>query len=452
MERYYHYLKIVVSAALQDAGEATRSLEIAKGIRDLCPPEINLEIIFLSHESKFEGKIVNNGFGIYKCEPKLEGIGFHADLKPSTNNFVGSEELTFELLKGEIQALKELEPHLIIHGFWPFASLARRMVDKEIPGICFLPIPLEEDLYGSFLMRDIPDQIKLLTYLPAFLRRILIKAIPKTLKLKAPIMRQGNIIKAAKVCGLRDIKLRNLFDMLKADLTIVNDLDEFYKEQKIPNNFKIVGPLYSPNEINADIDPLIKKVLQDSKSELKIFCTMGSSGTKKQLLEAIEAIVAVKDHKWNALILAPPSICPLAEALDCAGNTEGIYITDKFVPAPLINSMVDIVVCHGGQGTVQTAIASGTPIVGVAMQPEQQINLDNIVLSGAGIRIPIHRWKASNIQTAIKTIQNSSSYRKSAEKLQKNIENIDGKRNSAEVIWKFIADNIKISTSNCIRK
>jgi len=439
-------LKIVISVALQDAGEATRSLEIAKGIRDLCPSSINLEIIFLSYGGRFEDKVLNNGFQIYKCEPRLEGVGFYADLKPSANNFVGSEELALKLLKGQVKALEELKPHLLIHGFWPFASIARRIVDKSIKGICFLPIPFEENLYGSFLMKDVPDQIKPLTYLPVTLRRAIMKLIPKSLKLKAPIMKQSNILKAAEICGIREIKLKNLFDMLEADLTIVNDLDEFYKGKKIPDNFQIVGPLYSPNDTNVDIDPLIKRVLQDDEGQLKIFCTMGSSGTKQQLLEAVKAIVSVKNRKWNTLILAPPSVCPLSEALKCAGNAEGIHITDKFVPALLINSMVDVVVCHGGQGTIQTALASGTPIVGVAMQPEQQINLDNVVLNGGGIRIPIHMWKSSNIQAAIRAIENNPSYKKNAEKLQKNIKYIDGKRNSAEAIWNFINNNIATST------
>lgn len=446
MNKDVQSLKIVFSCVLQDAGEATRSLEIAKGIRDLCPSGNDLEIIFLSHGSKFEDKIRNTGFEIYKCEPMLEGVGFHADLKPRANNFVGDEELAVKLLKGEINALKELKPNLIIHGFWPFASLARRMLDKEIPGICFLPIPFEENFFASSLMKDVPDQLKPLTYLPVSCRKTLIKLMPKALKLKAPILKQSNIIKATEVCGLKDIKVKNLFDMLKADLTIVNDLQEFYKGQKVPDNYKIVGPLYSPNQNNADIDPFIKKFLDEDEGELKIFCTMGSSGTKKQLLEAIKAIVSVKDCKWNALILAPPSVCPISEALECAGNVQGIYITDKFVSAPLINSMVDVVVCHGGQGTVQTAIASGTPVVGVAMQPEQQINLDNVVAYGGGIRIPMHRWKASMIQAAIKTIQKNPSYRKNIGKLQKNMKGIDGKRNSAEAIWDFINKNIKIST------
>ena len=80
----------------------------------------------------------------------------------------------------------------------------------------------------------------------------------------------------------------------------------------------------------------------------------------------------------------------------------------------LVNVLADVVVSHGGQGTIQTAIASGTPIVGFAMQPEQQINLDNVVMSGSGIRIPKHRWNANNIQAAIKNIVKEPSYKETA--------------------------------------
>ncbi|AVK50512.1 hypothetical protein AXY43_22270 [Clostridium sp. MF28] len=73
---------------------------------------------------------------------------------------------------------------------------------------------------------------------------------------------------------------------------------------------------------------------------------------------------------------------------------------------------------YGGQGTVQTAIASGTPIVGFAMQPEQQINLDNVVMKGAGIRIPINRWNAPKIQLAIRNIIKDTSYKENINTLK----------------------------------
>jgi len=74
-------LKIVFSVVLSDAGEVTRAIEIADGIRIHSPEGYELDIIFLSTGSIFEEKVISNGFKIYKCSPQLPGIGFREDLK-----------------------------------------------------------------------------------------------------------------------------------------------------------------------------------------------------------------------------------------------------------------------------------------------------------------------------------------------------------------------------------
>lgn len=431
-------LKIVFSVVLKNAGDVTRSLEIAKGIRQYCPSNYKINIIFLSRGSKFEQKVIDNGFSIYQCEPRFSGKSFREDFKTNGSNFIGDEEIAYNLLKGEVNALQELKPDLIIHGFWPFANIARSMLKKTTASICFMPIPLDTNFFSSYLVKDVPDNIKLLSYLPLPVRHKLMRLLPKSIKLKAPFLHQKNIELAIKRYGFSEQPFKNLCDMLKADLTVINDLNEFYEAQKLPNNFKVVGPLFSPGDDDGELDPNILRVFSKSERRPKVFCTMGSSGTKQQLLEVIKALVSKEGTLWNAVVLAPSAVCPLDEALSCAGNRKGLYITDSFVPAPLVNALADVVICHGGQGTVQTALASGTPIVGVAMQPEQQINLDNVALNGAGIRISINRWTASNITGATKKLIENPSYGKRAKQLQENIKNVDGKKNCSMAIWDFI--------------
>lgn len=431
-------LRIVFSVVLSDAGEVTRALEIADGIRTFCPEDYELDIIFLSTGSRFEQKVISSGFKIHKCLPILPGTGFHQDLKPTKTNFIGDVKLASELLKGEIQAFRELKPDIVIHGFYPIASLARRMVEKPILGICYLPIPMQEDIYATTLMKDIPDMMKPLTYLPIGIRRRIIKSIPKSLKMKAPIFKQSNIIEALKDFTWKGEPIRNLFDMLKADITIINDFEVFYKDDILPKSFKVVGPLYAPASNNAEIDKNILKMFDPKNRRLKVFCTLGSSGKKQYLFEAIKALTTGVGKEWSAVVLAPPAVCPIDEAIACAGNSSNVYITDAFVPAPLVNSLADIVISHGGQGTIQTAIASGTPIVGFAMQPEQQINLDNVVMRSAGIRIPIHKWNLYNIQSAVNRIIAESSYGENIKILKNILESTDGKKNSALAIWEYL--------------
>lgn len=89
-------LRIVFSVILSDAGEATRALEIADGIRIFCPKYYELDIIFLSSGSRFEQNVISNGFKIHKCLPQLSGIGFHQDLKPTKTNLIGNVKLVSE--------------------------------------------------------------------------------------------------------------------------------------------------------------------------------------------------------------------------------------------------------------------------------------------------------------------------------------------------------------------
>jgi hypothetical protein len=337
METNIKKIRFVVSVALQDAGEATRSLEIAKGLKENTPMGYELEVIFLSHGSKFESKVIENGFLVHKVQPELEGKGPHSDLKIGKNNFIGDPELAFLLLKGEFEALNELQPDFIMHGFWPFASIARRMLKKKVYGICFLPIPLERGMYGSFLMKDVPDVMRPLTYLPRSVRSLIFQLIPAKVKLKAPLLKQTNILDAANRFGWEGEPLNDLFDILQADITIVNDMERFYHNAPIPKNFKVVGPLYSPGDIDSEIDHEILRLFKNENKKLKIFCTLGSSGTKDVLIEAIKAIAAEKD-RWNAVVLAPPAVCPIEEAISYTKGIKNIYVTDKFVPAPLAAS------------------------------------------------------------------------------------------------------------------
>jgi UDP:flavonoid glycosyltransferase YjiC (YdhE family) len=436
-------LRIVFSIIISDVGEATRAIEIADGIRSFCPQNYEVDIIFLSRGSRFEEKVISNGFKIHKCSPSLLGVGVFEDYKTTNTNIFGDVKLAVEMLKGEINAFKWLKPDFVIYGFNPIAGLARRMVEKEIPGICYLPIPLEEDIYVTTLMKDVPDMIKPLTYLPLVVRKLILKSIPNALKLKVPAFVQTNIIEALKEFQWNGEPVRNIFDMLKANLTIINDFEEFNKEHALPDNFKVVGPLYAPASNNAKIDDNILNIFNSENKRLKIFCTLGSSGKKEYLFEAIKAFSKGIGKEWDAVVLAPQAVCPIKEAIECAENSSNIYITESFVPAPLVNALADVVISHGGQGTVQTAIASGTPIVGFAMQPEQQINLDNVVMRGAGIRIPKHRWNANNIQAAIRNIINETSYKKNINILKKVLESTDGKKNSALAIWEYLLKNVK---------
>jgi UDP:flavonoid glycosyltransferase YjiC (YdhE family) len=427
---------IVISTAFQDAGDATRAIEIAKGLKEYAPEDKEIRIIFLSRGSRFEQIAIDLGFEVYKAKPQMSGIGLHQDLKTKGFEFIGEKSIAIDLIKGEIEAYKELRPDIILHGFWPIASVARRMLEKEIPGICFVPLPLSDAFLD--LVPDIPEKAKPLSLLPYKIRMWIFKNIPKSIKRKAPFLRQKNICNAAMELGWRGEPLINIFSLLKADITIVNDLPDYYKIECFPENIKFTGPLFSKLNNNEPLKKEILEVFDLNNEKVKVFCTLGSSGSKKQLLEIVKVFTRGKGLDWNAVILCPSSVCPIEEAQALLKGRKGVYITDKFVPAQKVNSMADIVLCHGGQGTVQTALSCGTPIVGIAMQQEQQINLTNISLYGAAIRIPFDKWTSTNIQNAVSKVISDKKFKKSALILKEKINSINGRKLAAEIIYNKI--------------
>lgn len=431
-------ITIVVSTVFQDAGDATRAIEIAKGIKKYSPRDFDPRIIFLSHGSRFEQRAIDSGFEIYHTEPKVDGIGERHDYKMTPNNFIGEKYLAKKLIEGEVEAYKDLKPDVVLFGFWPMAGLAYRMMGRKILGICYVPVPCTTEKYLD-IVPDIPEQVPLLSKLPFRIRKLM-HFLPLFIKRRVPPLRQPNILWAASQLGWSGIV--NLFDMLEADLTIVNDLPDFYSQSALPEHIIFSGPLFCKSSEEDIVNPQIQDIFSSENSNVKIFCTLGSSGTKEQLLEIVKAFSYGKGLEWSAVILSPVSVCPIDEARAVLGEREGVYITDSFVPAQKVNALADIVICHGGQGTLQTALHAGTPLVGVAAQAEQFLNLYNIETKGAGIRVPMNKWNAENIQKSVQKIIADKKYSEAALRLKERMDAMDGEKNSAEAIWKKIIQEI----------
>lgn len=429
-------LHVVVSVAFQDAGDTTRAIAMAAALRDLCPPNVDLKINFLSCGSRFEYQIRDAGFNIVPAQPRVKGISVAHDLGWDFPEFFGSEEIAKTFIDGQLDAFRTLKPDVVFHGMWAPASLAARILG--ITTINFLPVPLHPASFGNGLIRDLPDMLPLLTRLPRPIRQKLAWwASP--LMLKAPIFRQHRLGAAAAAAGWPIKGPISLFDMNMADLNLVNDHPVFHADyaDRLPKNIVLTGPLFAGNDKKLD-DDIAAHMKRPGRS---VLVTMGSSGTEEFLFEAIKAFKLNPEDQWNAVILASPSICSIDKARAVAAGDPRLLVTDRFIPAPAANALADVTVIHGGQGTVQTAMAAGKPIVGVALQIEQQTNLDNVMNAGAGIRVQRQQWKAKNIRHAVDTVLKNPSYAASARLLADTINNMDGARTAAEVMWNFIQKN-----------
>jgi len=426
----------VLSVAWQDAGDTTRAIAMAIALRDMCPSDVDLKIDFLSCGARFEYQITDAGFNIVAAQPRVKGISVAHDLGWDWPEFFGSEEIAKSFIDGQLAAFKELKPDIVFHGMWAPASIAARLLG--IRTINFLPVPLHPGAFAHGLVRDLPDLMPLFTRLPRPIRQR-IAWWASGLMIKAPIFNQKRLGAAAAACGWPVSGPISLFDMNMADLNLVNDHPIFHQEylDRIPKNIVLTGPLYARSDAKLDDD--IAKHLTKGPGP-SILVTMGSSGTEEFLFEAIKALKMNAQDDWNAVVLASKSICDINKANEIAAGDARLLVTDRFIPASAANALADLIVTHGGQGTVQCALAAGKPLVGVALQVEQQTNLDNAMNFGAGIRVQKQFWKAKNIRNNILTVLQEPSYAAKARLLADKLNSMDGAKTAAEVMWNFILE------------
>jgi UDP:flavonoid glycosyltransferase YjiC (YdhE family) len=429
-----HSIHIVLSVAWQDAGDTTRAIAMAAALRDMCPPDLHLKIDFLSCGSRFEYQITDAGFNIVPAQPRVKGISVAHDLGWDWPEFFGSEEIAKTFIEGQLAAFRELKPDIVFHGMWAPASIAARLLG--IRTINFLPVPLHPGAFAHGLVRDLPDMMPLFTRLPRPIRQKM-AWWASGLMIKAPIFTQKRLGAAAAACGWPNEGPISLFDMNMADLNLVNDHPIFHQEylHLIPKNIVLTGPLYAGNDSKLDDDISTHLTKGPGPS---ILVTMGSSGTEEFLFEAIKALKLNPDDDWNAVVLASKSICSIEKANAIAAGDPRLLVTDRFIAAPAANALADIIITHGGQGTVQCALAAGKPIVGVALQVEQQTNLDNAMNAGAGIRVQKQCWKAKNIRSTVLMVLKDAQYAAKARLLAETLNAMDGAKTAAEVMWKFI--------------
>jgi UDP:flavonoid glycosyltransferase YjiC (YdhE family) len=368
-------------------------------------------ITFLSHGSWFEPYIRDAGFDIIQVQPRVRGLSAEEDMRSEPPELIGSVELARAFIEGQRQAIREVQPDVVLHSFWQPGNLAARL--EGIPTVSFLPVPPSVVVDGLHQSR-------------------------------LGLVVQNNITQAIIDAGWPGSPPATIYDQIAADLTIVNDVPQFYSGIDLPADVHVTGPLYAQGSYGTPIDQRLVSVLTTDDGRPKVLLTMGSSGSKQAIIEAVNAVATTTE--WDVIILASPTIIDIDEIQPAIAGKRNIYVTDQFIPAVHIAELVDCVVSHGGQATIQTALAGGAPIVGVAMQMEQQINLDHIVQAGAAIRIPIDQWRQGTIQNAIRTVVTDPAFRMKAHELAHTIHTTSGRRQAAENIWEFIQKGLSIPT------
>ncbi len=139
--------------------------------------------------------------------------------------------------------------------------------------------------------------------------------------------------------------LRTVASLLEADVNLVTvmpwELDDF----ALPENYQRVGPIFA--HLGGEVPDLVRALA--AAPEPLVYLGLGSSARRELALAAATQLGALPINVIAPIrhYLEPGDVVP-----------PNIHVTD-LLPAHLLGGLVDAAVLHGGQGTVQTACATG---------------------------------------------------------------------------------------------
>lgn len=110
------------------------------------------------------------------------------------------------------------------------------------------------------------------------------------------------------------------------------------------------------------------------------------------------------------------------------------------LPNHLVMPHVDVAITMGGQGSVQTAMCSGTPLVSIPMQPEQEFNVALAVRQGMALAVAPRHAGGERMTEAVRRVVGDRSFRQRAQHVKGLYAHVEGAAEAARAIQRYLAE------------
>jgi UDP:flavonoid glycosyltransferase YjiC (YdhE family) len=159
-----------------------------------------------------------------------------------------------------------------------------------------------------------------------------------------------------------------------------------------------------------------------------VYLTFGSTGLPKYFPVVLEML---KDRDVDVIVTTgglakipdPPVHCHVAEIL----------------PGSAVMSITDLMVCHGGNGTIYQALSAGVPLVGIPTTITQEIEMDQVERVGCGLQINEVRFRRQDLADAIDRVLTEPSFRANAVRMKEGIRSWRPKEKAVEAVERLLS-------------
>ncbi len=404
--------------------EVTRTLEIAK------VAQRSFNCIFASYDSgrRNHAFIENAGFRIVELAPQLDDAAIEVFWKKNRGDalaepYFSEDELTHRV-SSELALYQELDVKAVVTGFCLSTAISARVA--KIPLVWINQTTwLREYFQKHATWPDAIDHAAWRILLPENLRN-------RLAGLASPItfwtMNRG-FNGVAKKFGLRPYSGSEL---LEGDYNLFAEPPDFSGLEipsRLEGRYRFIGPLFAG--LPVETPAAVRDIPRDRPI---VYFAMGSSGVEELIRELIPAFAG---QPYRV-------IAPVAPLLRRGGISvpDNVVVTG-WIPAEEVNPMADVSVVHGGIGTLLTACAAGTPIVGIPNgNPEQECNLQCLVRKGFAVHLHKRRVRPADVLAAIEDMLGDRMAKAKARSYSKSVLELNGPENGAQ----FLEQNFRDST------
>ena len=371
-----------------------------------------------------------------KLEPRMDAercVRFLRDLpgigSPRQSMYSDAEMLAHA--RNEAQFMRERGIRMAVAGFTLTTLLSTRLAG----------IPLATSHAGSYVppvfeagLMPAPSRapMPLLGLLPSSLQRRFMNWSPSRTRIYC-----SGFNRAARVLGVEEVP--SFAALLLGDLTLVTDVPEIlgvsaetlegwspgprsgYREG---TTLRYTGPLYA--RLNLPVPEQVEQFLDQDGPVAYVAMT----STSDALVRGV--VAAVRRAGLRVLVASTTH--------DLADLHGGPVHVERMLPSDRIMPRVAVAVTAGGQGSVQSAVASGVPLAAVPLQPEQDLNVHSVQRHGMALRVPPQKASSIAMTDAVRRLVDQPSYRERARWLQSIVAKVDGPAGAAQAIRRYLRE------------
>jgi UDP:flavonoid glycosyltransferase YjiC (YdhE family) len=305
-------------------------------------------------------------------------------------------------VRDDLKLFDEAKPDVVIGDFRLSLSISARLA-----GIPYLAI---SNCYWSPYWRPPRYTVPNLRFLTGVLPLPVADGLFRLARPIAFALHCGPLNRVRRSYGLPSLgtDLRRVYS--DADQVLYADVPELYPDAELPAEHQFVGPLLWSPPVPVpdwwDTTPRDRPI---------VYLTLGSSGQAKLLPQILRSLAAL-----DIIVIAATA------GGEVPASIPANACIAKYLPGEEAARRARLVICNGGSPTSQQALAAGVPVIGIASNLDQFLNMDTIVRAGAGEIMRADRFSASALATRVTKILAGTGHAAAAKKIAGLIAGYDG--------------------------